>query len=270
MPVKCYTRKKKDGANYTNCTETEPKDKPKKKTYKLFRLVDGVKVPIDQVKPKTKPKKKTYKLARLVDGVKVPIDQVKPKSLNKPKYDPIEKNDFQNWGQFITKLPYGLAEQVIGNVFEKQPPIQMADFFNQTEVKDPIEQVYETYYQEFESEGGEEFRYSDEGNAPPLFQKQIDRFNYLNNKEKNKIKFGGLHRNIFNTYFPPNEQREWVKWTQYFHQNNPDAYEESLAKTIFGNKPYRRGKSGKIKPPKPEKLTKKDLANKKLRDELDS
>ena len=223
-----------------------------------------------RLKPKTKPKKKTYKLARLVDGVKVPIDQVKPKSLNKPKYDPIEKNDFQNWGQFITKLPYGLAEQVIGNVFEKQPPIQMADFFNQTEVKDPIEQVYETYYQEFESEGGEEFRYSDEGNAPPLFQKQIDRFNYLNNKEKNKIKFGGLHRNIFNTYFPPNEQREWVKWTQYFHQNNPDAYEESLAKTIFGNKPYRRGKSGKIKPPKPEKLTKKDLANKKLRDELDS
>lgn len=248
MPVKCYTRKKNDGTNYTNCTDTKPKPKPKpKKKVKLFKLVDGVKVYIDKVKPKKKVEKPK---------------KIKLKS--KPKYAPIEKNDFQNWGQFITKLPYGLADQIVGNVFDNQQPNQMGDFINQTEVKFPIEKEYETYYQGH-GDYAEEFKYGDEGNAPPLFQKQIDRFNYLNDKEKNQ-KRGGWRRDVFNTYFPPNEQREWEKWTQYFHQNNPNVYEESLAKDEFGRKPDRRGKSGKIKPPKPQKLTKKDLANKKLRE----
>ena len=242
----------------------KPKDTSKKKKK---NIPDGFAI-------KSKPKKTKIKISgrtvtpgvlNLRDKIKK-LKQKKVQKTNQVQLNP--PNNFQNWGQFIEKLPYGVADQIVGDVFQKAPT-KLGDFLNLPNVKNPIIGEYQDYFQEFDDYSGAG-PYTQEDNPPTLFQKQIDRFNYLNKRQQNEFKPFMKDRSYFNTNFPPNERKEFEKYTQYFAQNNTDSYENSLRVNKYGDTPERRGKFGKIKPPKPSKLTKRDRELKLLQEMKDS
>jgi hypothetical protein len=169
------------------------------------------------------------------------------------------RNNFTSWNKFISKLPYGIGDQIANYIFEGQESVQLGNFLNLPNVKNPIKGKYEDYFQEFDDYS---FRglYTEEDNPPTLFQKQIDRFNYLNKKQR--VNYFMKDTTYFNTDFPPNEQREFVKYTQYFAQNSEFSYQNSLPINKYGDRVERPGKFGKIKPPKIQFLKKKDREEK--------
>jgi len=223
---------------------------------------------------KSKPKKTKIKISgrtvtpgvlNLRDKIKK-LKQKKVQKTNQVQLNP--PNNFQNWGQFIEKLPYGVADQIVGDVFQDKKPAQLGDVIRTYDSTFPGMSVFERdMYGNVDFEKSFSTRDLERQKARPLTGKQKQRYKTLNSKESRDFRQKGdtspnwgakETRNLkkltfYNPDFTPAEKREMNQYKKY------------MMATMDSDKPMKL-----VKPPKRSKESQRDREFKLLQEMNDS